>query len=215
MSLLRRGPAAPLIDTGIFGLFEESGRNAERTCTLLRDMLEDFPERSELAREIFKCEQDGDRITHDIIHRLSGNGVRAAEPTGFGAGDLYSLAKRLDDIVDYAEQCADTLVLYGIEAPMAQAEGLAEVLVAASAAVSSALGALRDDSSLQGHLVEIHELENEGDRLSREAIAALFANGIDPMVVIRWKDVFELLEDAIDSCESVAHTLEGLALEAR
>ena len=211
MSLLRRSPA---LDSGIFRLFEASGSNAQRACTLLRDMLKDFPERSELAREILKCEQDGDRITHDIIHRLSGNG-RRPEPHRFGAGDLYSLAKRLDDIVDYAEQAADTLVLYGIEAPMAQAEQLAEVLVGASTAVSRALSALRSEGELQSLLVEIHQLENEGDRLSRDAIAALFANGVDPMVVIRWKDVFELLEEAIDSCESVAHTLEGISLGNR
>jgi len=211
VSLLRR---SPVLDTGIFALFEASGSNAQRACVLLRDMLQDFPERSDLARDILKCEQDGDRITHDIIHRLSGNGHRP-EPHRFGAGDLYSLAKRLDDIVDYAEQAADTLVIYGIEAPMEQAEGLAEVLVQASTAVNAALGALRSEGELQGLLVEIHQLENEGDRLSRDAIAALFANGIDPMVVIRWKDIFELLEEAIDSCESVAHTLEGISLESR
>ena len=211
MSLLRRTPA---LDSGIFSLFEASGSNAQRACELLRDMLRDFPERSELARDILKCEQDGDRITHDIILRLSGNGHRP-EPNRFGPGDLYSLAKRLDDIVDYAEQTADTLVIYGIEAPMEQAEALAEVLVGASTAINGALRALRDRGELQSLLVQVHQLENEGDRLSRDAIAALFANGIDPMVVIRWKDVFELLEEAIDSCESVAHTLEGISLEGR
>ena len=211
MSLLRRTPA---LDNGIFSLFQASGSNAQRACVLLHDMLRDYPERADLAREILKCEQDGDRITHDIIHRLSGNGHRP-EPHRFGAGDLYSLAKRLDDIVDYAEQTADTLVIYGIEAPMQQAEELAEVLVGASTAVNGALCALRDEGELQSLLVQVHQLENEGDRLSRDAIAALFANGIDPMVVIRWKDVFELLEEAIDSCESVAHTLEGISLESR
>ena len=211
MSLLRRTPA---LDPGIFSLFQASGSNAQRACVLLRDMLREFPERSDLAREILKCEQDGDQITHDIIHRLSGNGHRP-EHNRFGAGDLYSLAKRLDDIVDYAEQTADTFVIYGIEAPMEQAEALAEVLVGASTAINGALAALRDEGELQSLLVQVHQLENEGDRLSRDAIAALFANGIDPMVVIRWKDVFELLEEAIDSCESVAHTLEGISLESR
>ena len=208
MSFLRRSTPAP----GVLGLLEESGSNAQRACTLLRDMLSDFPERADLAREVLICEQEGDRVTHDIIHRLRVHG-RQSDP-GFATTDLYALSKALDDIVDYAEQTADTLVIYGIEAPMEQAEQLADVLVRASTAVFAALGAARSGGELSGHLVEIHQLENEGDRLSRDAIAALFADGIDPMVVIRWKDIFELLEEAIDSCETVAHILEGISLDA-
>jgi uncharacterized protein Yka (UPF0111/DUF47 family) len=105
--------------------------------------------------------------------------------------------------------------LYRIEAPMTQAEELAEVLVQAAAAVARALRSFSRGENLSELLIEIHRLENEGDRVSREAIASLFAGGIDPMVVIRWKDVFESLEEAIDSCESVAHLLEGAALRVQ
>jgi len=96
---------------------------------------------------------------------------------------------------------------------MEQALALAEVLVGAAEQVAQALRALRTDSDLAPHLVEIHRLENEGDRIVRDAVASLFANGIDPMVVIRWKDIFESLERSVDACETVAHVLEGITLK--
>jgi uncharacterized protein Yka (UPF0111/DUF47 family) len=195
-------------DDGLLGLFEESGRNVERTGTLLKELLQEFPERSALARDILICEQEGDRITHDIIHRLS-NGTK------LDRGDAYELARALDDVVDFAEETADSLELYSVEAPMVQAEELADVLAGASAAVCSALSLLRAGDDISAQLVEIHRLENEGDRISREAIASLFRSGTDPMVVIRWKDIFESLEQAIDSCETVAHVLEGIELKRR
>jgi uncharacterized protein Yka (UPF0111/DUF47 family) len=195
-------------DDGLLGLFEESGRNVERTGSLLQELMKEFPERSALARDILICEQEGDRITHDIIHRLS-NGTK------LDRGDAYELARALDDVVDYAEETADSLELYSVEAPMVQAEELAEVLAGAATAVSGALSLLRQGDDISAKLVEIHRLENEGDRICREAIASLFRSGIDPMVVIRWKDIFESLEQAIDSCETVAHVLEGIELKRR
>ncbi len=200
------------VDSGVFELFEEAGRNAKRSTLLLRDLVSDYPERSDLAREILRCEQEGDRIAHDIHHRL-GDGRAGAPP--FRTSDAFALATTIDDIVDFTEQAADTLGLYAIEAPMEQAEQLADVLVRASDGVSKALGALREGRDLSTFLLDIHELENDGDRLSRDAIAALFSGGVDPMVVIRWKDIFELLEEAIDSCEKVAHILEGISLQRR
>ena len=196
-------------DDRLLDLLEESGANAKRTTALLREMIEGYPERRALAREILKCEQYGDRIAHDIIHRLNENGVRMPWP----AGDVHQLTSALDDVVDHAEQTADWLGLYAIEAPMAQAEELAGVLEQAGAAMSDAVCALRGGSDLAAQLVRVHQLENEGDRISREAIASLFAKGIDPMVVIRWKDIFESLEQGIDACETVAHVLEGLSLK--
>lgn len=196
-------------DTGLYDLFEQSGQNIERAGALLRELLADYPDRTELTEEIRACEQAGDRVTHDIIHRLNGGG--ASPP--FPSSDAYELARALDDIVDYTEQTAVSLQLYAVEAPMAQAEELAEVLVGATEGVARALRSFRQGSELAPHLVEIHRLENEGDRVSRGAIASLFQGGIDPMVVIRWKDIFELLEQAIDACETVAHLLEGISLK--
>jgi uncharacterized protein Yka (UPF0111/DUF47 family) len=195
-------------DPRFFELFDSAGRNVERTAGLLRELVAGYPDRADLAREIRDCEQEGDRLAHDIIHHLNSGAGRPPFP----AGQVQALARTIDDIVDYAEETADIMGLYRIEAPMAQAEQLADVLHGAGAAVARALRALSGDGVLSEELVEIHRLENEGDRVSREAIASLFAGGIDPMVVIRWKDVFESLEEAIDSCESVAHLLEGASL---
>jgi uncharacterized protein Yka (UPF0111/DUF47 family) len=197
-------------DTTTLDLVEEAGRNVQRSTLLLRDLLAYWPERAELARELLLCEQEGDRITHDLIHRLNGGG-RGRQP--FDTSDGHALATALDDIVDFAEETADTLGIYGIEASMEQAPALGEVLVGAGEQVAQALRCLRTGADLAPHLVEIHRLENEGDRLSRDAVASLFAGGIDPMVVIRWKDVFAALEASVDACEKVAHVLEGIALK--
>lgn len=199
-------------DQTVLELLEESGRNVQRATLLLRDLLASWPERPELVHEVLLCEQEGDRITHDIIHRIDGVKSRRAP---FDAQDGHQLATALDDIVDFAEQTADALGLYGVEAPMEQSGALAEVLVGAGEQVARALRCLRTGTELAPHLVEIHRLENEGDRLSRDAIASLFAGGIDPMVVIRWKDIFESLEASVDACETVAHVLEGISLKRR
>jgi uncharacterized protein Yka (UPF0111/DUF47 family) len=192
-------------------LVKEAGRNVQRSGLLLRDLLVDYPEHATLAKDLKVCEQEGDRITHDIIHRLAGRRIRAP----FGAADGYALATALDDIVDHSEQAAAQLGLYGVEAPMEQAVELADVLVGAGEQIAQALRSLRTGTELAPNLVEIHRLENEGDRLQRDGVASLFAGGIDPMVVIRWKDIFESLEAAVDACETVAHVLEGITLKQR
>jgi uncharacterized protein len=203
-------PAKPKPDPELLGLFEESARNVQRVSLLLQDLLTDYPEQSALAREILLCEQEGDRIAHDILHKLAGNGHRRA---AFDAADVHALAGALDDIVDYAEEAADQLGLYGVEAPMEQAQEIAGVLVGCAEQVAGALRGLRSDADVSAQLVEIHRLENEADRLQRAAVANLFANGIDPMMLIRWKDIFDTLEAAVDACETVANVLEGISIK--
>jgi uncharacterized protein Yka (UPF0111/DUF47 family) len=127
--------------------------------------------------------------------------------------DILALASALDDIVDYTEEVADYLGLYQIEAPMDQAISLARVLNAACQEIGKAIPLLRGFQDISGHTVEINRLENEGDRITREAVASLFDARVDPMVVIRWKDLFERLEAAIDSTERVAHILEGIVIK--
>jgi uncharacterized protein len=199
-------------DTTLMGLVEASARNAERGARLLRDLLSDFPEHADLASEVGECEQEGDRITHDIIYRLNGR-WRLRGP--FDAGDGYALATALDDVVDHTEQAAAQLGLYAVEAPMEQAVDFAEVLVEAAGQLTLVLCSMRDGEDPAAQLVEVHRLENEGDRLLRDGVASLFAGGIDPMVVIRWKDIFESLEAAVDACETVAHVIEGIILKRR
>jgi len=173
-------------------------------------MLDEYPERSaELAKLLAEQEQDGDRITHALILRLS---ELDPERAPFPIGDGYRLASTIDDIVDHAEQTAAQLTMYGVEATIEQAVSLADVLARTGASTAAALEALADGETLTEHLTEIHTLENEGDRLLRAGVADLFAGGIDPMVVIRWKDIYESLESAIDACEHVAIAIEGLLL---
>jgi predicted phosphate transport protein (TIGR00153 family) len=195
-------------DREFFDLFEEAGGNILRAAALLEEMLRDFPESNQLARDILICEQDGDRITHDIIQRLNQTFV-----TPIDREDIYQLASALDDVVDYTEEVADYLGLYKIEAPMQQAEDLTKVLHACARQISEAMPRLRGFRDISHYTVEINRLENDGDRITREAIASLFDNGIDPMVVIRWKDIFERLEEAIDATEHVANILEGIVIK--
>ena len=203
--LLRRGA-----DTQVLDLLEDFGRVVQRAALLLRDLVRDYPERAELARDLDLLEDEGDQVAHDVIARLSAAG---APTPPFDPSDGYELARALDDVVDFAEQAGDQLGLYGVEAPMEQAVGQTELLVRAAEQVALALRALRTGDDLSGPLVEIHRIENEGDRLVRDGVASLFATGVDPMVVIRWKDIFESLEAALDACETVAHILEGIALK--
>jgi len=195
-------------DSAFFDLFIEAGQNNVRAARLLDEMMGAWPEPGDLLREIVKAEQEGDRITHDIVKRLNSTFV-----TPFDREDIYGLATGLDDVVDYTEETADFLNLYQIEAPMQQALDLAEVLVGACRQLSQALAELRGFKGLEEYWIEIHRLENDGDRISRDAVASLFANGIDPMVVIRWKDIFAVLEKAIDSTETAAHIIEGVVIK--
>jgi uncharacterized protein len=191
-----------------FDLFEEAGGNILRAAALLEEMLSEYPERSELARDILICEQEGDRITHDIIQRLNQTFV-----TPLDREDIHELASALDDVVDYTEEVADYLGLYKIEAPMSQAQDLARVLHQCARQISEAMPRLRGFKDISHYTVEINRLENDGDRITREAMAALFDTGIDPMVVIRWKDIYERLENAIDATEHVANIVEGIVIK--
>ena len=195
-------------DRVYFELFEEAGQNILTAADLLDKMLSNFPDSKDLAREILDCEHEGDRIIHDIIDRLNHTFV-----TPIDREDILALASALDDVVDYTEEVADYLGLYKIEAPMDQSITLARVLRSAAKQIAEAITQLRDFRDISRFTVEIHRLENEGDRITRESIAALFDAGIDPMVVIRWKDLYERLEAAIDATERVANIMEGIVIK--
>jgi hypothetical protein len=195
-------------DRTFFDLFIEAGHNTMNGARMLDEMMRKWPEDGGLARDILKVEQEGDRITHNIVQRLNSTFV-----TPIDREDIYGLATQMDDIVDYTEEAADLLGLYQIEAPMAQAQSLTEVLVSACEELADGLEHLRDFKGLDKYWIEIHRLENEGDRISRDAVASLFSNGIDPMVVIRWKDMFAVLENAIDATETAAQIIEGIVIK--
>jgi uncharacterized protein len=195
-------------DQTFFDLFIEGGQNAVRAAKLLDEMMHTWPESEALAREILLAEQEGDRITHDIVRRLNTTFV-----TPIDREDIYALATQMDDIVDFTEEAADFLGLYKIEAPMEQATALTKVLVASCEQLALGLEKLPSFKDLDKYWIEIHRLENDGDRISRDAVASLFSNGIDPMVVIRWKDMFAVLEEAIDATETAAQIIEGIVIK--
>jgi uncharacterized protein len=195
-------------DRTFFDLFIQAGQNTVHAASLLDQMMNAWPDAEGLGREILKAEQDGDRITHEIVKRLNSTFV-----TPIDREDIYNLATQMDDIVDYAEEAADFLALYKIEAPMSQAQALTKVLVQSCEQLSTGLEHLPDFKDLDKYWIEIHRLENEGDRISRDAVASLFSNGIDPMVVIRWKDMFAVLENAIDATETAAQIIEGIVIK--
>jgi len=195
-------------DQTFFDLFIEAGQNAVRAAKLLDEMMQTWPESESLSREIVIAEQEGDRITHDIVRRLNTTFV-----TPIDREDIYALATQMDDIVDFTEEAADFLGLYKIEAPMEQATALTKVLVASCEQLAMGLEKLPSFKDLDKYWIEIHRLENDGDRISRDAVASLFSNGIDPMVVIRWKDMFAVLEEAIDATETAAQIIEGIVIK--
>jgi len=195
-------------DREFFDLFEEAAGNIARGADLLDQMLAAWPERKELARDILVCEQEGDRITHDIIHRLNATFV-----TPIDREDILALASALDDIIDFTEEAADYLGLYHIEASREHAQRLSRILVQATRQVAEAMPRMRGFRDINHYTVEINRLENDGDRVTREAMASLFEGDNDPMVVIRWKDIYDRLEHAIDACEHVANVLEGIVIK--
>ncbi len=195
-------------DRTFFDLFIEAGKNTVRTAKLLDRMMHTWPDEKELSQEVVAAEHEGDRITHDIVQRLNTTFVSPIDRE-----DIYGLASQIDDIVDFTEEAADYLGLYRIEAPMEQAQSLTKVLVAACEQLAAGLEHLPEFKDLDKYWIEIHRLENEGDRISRDAVASLFSNGIDPMVVIRWKDMFAVIEEAIDSTEKAAQILEGIVIK--
>ncbi len=195
-------------DRRFFDLFEEAADTALQAAELLDRMLADHPDHPERAERIRELEHEGDRITHALVQKLNTTFV-----TPIDREDILDLASALDDVTDLVEEVADLFVLYRIEAPMEQAQVLAHLLALACAQLAEAMPRLRSFGDIGPQVVEVNRLENEGDRVSREAVASLFDAGIDPMVVIRWKDVFERLEEGIDATERTANVLEGIRIK--
>src|SRR5262249_11264727 len=152
-----------------FDLLAEAGVNIARAGRLLETMFREWPDDSGLARDILKAEQEGDRITQEIVRRLNSNPGKALD-----TADVYALATQLDDIVDDIEEAADFMGLYKIEAPMDQGHTLTQILQQSCEQISQCLTDLREFKDLEPYWVEIHRLENEGDRVWREALASLF-----------------------------------------
>jgi predicted phosphate transport protein (TIGR00153 family) len=192
-----------------YDLFEKAGLNALETARATEQRLREFPDTSIPHDRVKELETEGDRLTHDLIQLLNTQYV-----TPLDREDIYALATAIDDVVDHIEHASDLLSLYRIEGPMEQAVEQARVLVSASEALARALATLRSPDSVRRHLVEVKRLEDEGDRIVRDAIAALFEDeDVSPRVIIRWKDIFEALEQAVDSCDKAAQVIGNIVVK--
>jgi predicted phosphate transport protein (TIGR00153 family) len=194
-----------------FDLFNRSAANAVEISQRLVQLLETFPERSEeRMRDIKELEHEGDRLTHDVVDLLNRTFV-----TPFDRDDMYRLAGSIDDICDHVDEAAGNLIGYGVDSIRPEALAQAKVIHRASVKLEEAINRLEGFKDSRRQLIELRELEDEGDDLLRGGISALFTSGEDPLVVIRWKDIFERLEEAVDACENAADVLEAIIVKNR
>jgi uncharacterized protein len=194
-----------------FILFEESAKNAAEVAQQLKDLIDNWCNVEEKVQGIIEMEHKGDAATHEIIALVHRTFV-----TPFDREDIALLAHSLDDIVDLIEAAADAMNLYQIEVPTPRAKELADVICQSTAEVSRAITELRQKVSLKVILkrsVEINRLENLADKIYREALAELFRDSKDIAYIIKWREIYEYLENATDRCEDVANVLEGVALK--
>jgi len=188
-----------------FDLFVEDATNVLAAARMLEEMFRSYDQRERLASQLRDLEKRGDGISHDIGRKLEDTFV-----TPFDREDIHLLITRLDDILDFIEEVADTCVLYRIDAPTPVAQAQAAIITRQCEELVHALEKLKGFRDVAPHWIEVHRLENEGDRIARQAVANLFNNGTDPIEVIKWKDVYALLEDAIDACEDAANVIERI-----
>jgi predicted phosphate transport protein (TIGR00153 family) len=194
-----------------FDLYSRASGNTVEIARLLVELLERFPaEDGSLIREIKEREHEGDHLTHEVVDLLNRTFV-----TPFDRDDMYRLAGAIDDVCDHVDEAAGNLGTYGVEQVPAKAIEQAQVIHQAARNLDSAVQRLEGfkDSSVQ--LEELRRLEDEGDRLVRDAVAELFNTVEDPIVIIRWKDIHERLEEACDALENAADVLEAILVKNR
>ena len=191
-----------------FELFVEDAQNVLAGARLLEEFFRSYDQRERIASQLRDLERRGDGISHDIGHKLESTFV-----TPFDREDIHQLISRLDDVIDFIEEVADTCLLYKIDAPTQPALAQAEIIVKQCEQIVRALERLKGFKNIGPYWIEIHRLENEGDLVARRAMADLFTNGTDPVEIIKWKDLYALLEDAIDACEDVANVIERIVVK--
>jgi uncharacterized protein len=195
-------------EQGFFELFEQASSNTADAAEMLLKMVTVYDDPEASAAAIKQREHEGDELTHRIMRALATSFV-----TPFDREDIHDLASHLDDVLDAADAAADMFVLHRIPQPIAGMRQQADVLVRTAEKVHEAMRQLRNPRSLDPVLLEVHRLEDEGDRVYRKTTAVLFSGEFGALDVLRLKEVVDALETAIDKCESVANTLEAIALK--
>jgi uncharacterized protein len=195
--------------TEFYDLFSKAGANALEAARLAERRFHEYPNASVTQADVKAAETAGDELTRELIQLLNTQYV-----TPFDREDIYQLATELDDVVDYTEEACDLLGLYGVEAATRHAIEQCAILVAAVEQLCTAINSLKGLRGVEPALVRLKELEDEGDRVMRDAVSALFRDPrIDPLIVIRWKDIYEALERALDACETAAHVLANVVVK--
>ena len=194
-----------------YDLYNQAAANNVEIARLLVRLLDGFPnDRDTLARDIKEAEHEGDRLTHEVVDLLNRTFV-----TPFDRDDMYRLASALDDICDHIDEATGNILGYGVTQIRPNARQQATVIERAATKLQEAVAKLEGFKDSQRELIELRELEDEGDRLNREGIAELFASGADAVSIIRWKDIHEQLEEAVDACENAADVLEAILVKNR
>jgi predicted phosphate transport protein (TIGR00153 family) len=194
--------------TEFYDLFTRAGENLLETARLVERRFREFPEDTVRQSEVKALEHKGDEVTREILELLNTQYV-----TPFDREDIYELAKAIDDVVDYMENASDLLGLYKVESRLDASLEQCRLLVEVAEHLASALADLKHLRRADQHVVEVKRLEDEGDSVVRAGIAGLFDNGSDPLMVIRWKDILEALEDAIDSGETAADLVGNIVVK--
>jgi uncharacterized protein len=192
-----------------YDLFRRAGENALEAARSAETLFREHPSSSVSQSDVKAIETAGDSITHDLVQLLNTQYV-----TPFDREDIYALATAMDDVVDYIEEASDLLGLYSVEQPARFAVEQCGIIVGAVEHLANGLAGLKGFRGVQAELVEVKRLEDEGDRIVRDAIGALFHDArIDPLIVIRWKDIYEALETALDACETAANVLGNIVVK--
>jgi predicted phosphate transport protein (TIGR00153 family) len=192
-----------------YDLFARAGENALDAARRAAQRFREFPNSSVSQADVKAIETAGDAITHDLIQLLNTQYV-----TPFDREDIYELATAIDDVVDNIEEASDLLELYGVEQPTRRSLDQCRIIVGAVEHMNTALAKLKGFKGVQTELIALKALEDEGDRVVREAIAELFRDErIDPLTVIRWKDIYEALEASLDACEKAANVLGNVVVK--
>jgi len=197
-----------------FDLLEESARNVVKGAKLLSELMNKWEDVESKIRHLKDIEHDGDEITHRIISQLHATFV-----TPIDREDIAQLAEYLDDVLDFIEEVAAHMLIYKVKRPSERAQELADILVKTASEVSAAIPMLRSRNTLNKlpeHFMEINRLENEADTVQRAAMAELFSDELDLAGVIRWmkwRDIYDHIENATDRCEDIANILEGVMIK--
>jgi predicted phosphate transport protein (TIGR00153 family) len=193
-----------------FLLFAQASQNAVAISHLLVRLLDEFPADGNLLREIKTSEHEGDRITRELVDLLNRTFV-----TPFDRDDIYNLAGAIDDVCDHVDEAAGNIAGYGVERIRPAAKEQSQVILQSAERLHEAVSMLEGFKDSGRQLHALRDLEDEGDRLNRDAIADLFATEQNPISIIRWKDIHEQLEEAVDACENAADVLEAIVVKNR